>query len=183
MSFLRRHAYWLRLEVLLAIVSLVAAAVAVQLRGPSEVDLLGRLGHEIVRVLESASPAQHHDHGHTEFIAEDRVVCEAEAFGHDPQVVSGVEQVQWAYAYYLCAAGPPGTPWDEAARISGPVAVSLTDPPVVRIAEAGAGYPDRVRALIPARYAARTGGFTDATIPARLRSRYDSEVAKAARAS
>ena len=172
-----RHRYWLWLEVLLGIVSLTAATVAVQLREPSEVDLLGTLGRDVVHILESASPAQHHEHGHTDVVAGDKVVCEAEAFGHDPQAVHSEAEVRWAYAYYLCAAAPPGTPWDEAARISGPVAVSLPDG-VVRIAEAGLGYQDRVRALIPARYADRTGGFADPSIPARLRARYDSAIAE-----
>ena len=173
-----RHRYWLWFEVLLGVVSLTAALAAVQLRGPSEVDLLGTLSRDVVRVLETASPAQHHDHGHTDVVAGDKVVCEAEAFGHDPVTVRSVAEVRWAYAYYLCAAAPPGTPWDEAARISGPVAVSLADG-VVRIAEAGLGYQDRVRALIPARYADRTGGFTNPAIPTRLRSRYESEIAHA----
>lgn len=175
----RRHLYWLRMEVLLAVASLAAAAVVVQLRGQSEVDLLGRLGSEIVRVLETASPAQHHDHGHTDVVAGDKVVCVAEAFGHDPASVRSVGEVRWAYAYYLCAAAPPGTPWDEAARISGPVAVSLADG-TVHIAEAGLGYRDRVKALIPARYASRTDSFADPAIPARLRARYESEIAHAA---
>lgn len=174
----RRHLYWLRLEAVLAVVSLAAAAVAVQLRGPSEVDLLGSLGRRIVEVLESASPAQHHDHGHTDVVAGDKVVCVAEAFGHDPVSVRSMSEVQWAYAYYLCAAAPPGTPWDEAARISGPVAVSPSGG-TVRIAEAGLGYADRVRALIPARYADRTDGFRDSSIPMRLRERYESEIANA----
>jgi hypothetical protein len=172
-----RHRSWLWLEVLLAVVSLTAAAVVVARRGPSEVDLLRTLSRDIVRVLETASPAQHHDHGHTDVVAGDKVVCEAEAFGHDPASVHSAAEVRWAYAYYLCAAAPPGTPWDEAARISGPVAVSPADG-VVRIAEAGLGYQDRVRALIPARYADRAGGFADPAIPARLRGRYEAEIAR-----
>lgn len=175
----RRHIYWLRVEVLLAVVGLAAAALVVQLRGPSEVDLLGRLSSEIVRVLEAASPAQHHDHGHTDVVAGDKVICAAEAFGHDPASVRSVGEVRWAYAYYLCASAPPGTPWDEAARISGPVAVSIADG-TVRIAEAGLGYRDRVKALIPARYANRTASFADSAVPARLRARYESEIARAA---
>jgi len=178
--FVRRHLYWLRLELLLAIVSIVAAAVAVQLRPPSEEDVLAYLDHQVVSVLETASPAQHHDHGHTDVVAGDRVVCEAEAFGHDPVSVGSLSDVRTAYAYYLCAAAPPGTPWDEAARISGPVAVTLADGGV-RIAEAGLGYQDRVRALIPARYAGHTDGFANPAIPMRLRERYETEIARAAK--
>lgn len=174
---MRRHLHWLRFEALLAAVALSAAMVVMALRGPSEGELLGTLSTDIVRLLENSSSAQHHDHGHADVAAGDKVVCEAEAFGHDPDQVRSVSEVRWAYAYYLCASAPPGTPWEQAARISGPVAVSLADG-VVRIAQAGLGYQDRVKALIPARYADRTDGFRDPAIPTRLRRRYESAIAQ-----
>jgi hypothetical protein len=174
----RRHLHWLRLEAILAAVALTAAMAITALRGPSEVDLLATLSTDVVRVLENTSPTQHHDHGHAEVADGDKVLCVAEAFGHDPVAVRSVTEVRWAYAYYLCAAAPPGTPWDQASRISGPVAVSLADG-VVRIAEAGLGYQDRVKALIPDRYADRTENFRDSAIPLRLRERYEAEIANA----
>ncbi len=173
---MRYNASWIRSEVLLAAAVVAAFLVYLPLRPAAEPDLLAELGTRIVLTLEQASPAQHHDHGH-DITAGEKVVCTAEVFGHDPAGARRVADVQWAYAYYLCAAAPPGTPWEQAARISGPVAVSLTNPPVVRIAEAGLGYPDRVRAIIPARYLDRTAGFTDSARPAALRSRYEREIA------
>jgi hypothetical protein len=173
----RRHLYWLRLEAVLAVVSLGTAMVVTQLRGPSEGDLLDALSFDVVQLLETASLSEHHDHGHIEVTEDDRVVCAAEAFGHDPVSVRSVSEVRWAYAYYMCATAPPGTPWSQAARISGPVAVSITDGEV-RIAQAGLGYQDRVKALIPARYADRTDGFRDPAIPTRLLDRYQVEIAQ-----
>jgi hypothetical protein len=164
-------------EVLLGVVTLVTAAVVVQLRPPSEAELLRQLSSDIVRILETASPAEHQAHGHTGVAAGDKIVCEAEAFGHDPVTVRSTSEVQWVYAYYLCASGPRGAQWEQAARISGPVAVSPGDGEV-RIAEAGLGYQDRVKALIPARYADRVDGFRDSAVPLRLRQRYESEIAR-----
>jgi len=174
--WLRRNGFWLRVEVALTIAGLLAVGVAGPLRTPSEEDLLAVLGQRIAATLEQASPAEHHDHGH-DITPGDRVLCTAEAFGHEPANARRVEEVRWAYAYYLCSAAPPGTPWDVSARISGPVAVQLSEPPVVRIAQSGAGYPERVKALIPARYQARVNGFADSSIPGRLRQRYETEVA------
>ena len=53
----------------------------------------------------------------------------------------------------MCAAGEPGQPWDFAARISGPVVVELTDPPRVRIAEAGLGHQQGRGQLVRGRIA------------------------------
>lgn len=171
----RFHLYWLRLEAVLAVVSLGIAMVVTQ-RGPSEVDLLDALSADVVVLLENASVAEHHSHGHVELTADDRIVCAAEAFGHDPVSVRSVAEVRWAYAYYMCATAPPGTPWAQASRIAGPVAVSIADGEV-RIAQAGLGYQDRVKALIPARYADRTDGFRNSAIPMRLLDRYQVEIA------
>jgi hypothetical protein len=79
----------------------------------------------------------------------------------------------------MCAAGTPGTPYERSQRISGPVAVNLTtNPPTARIAQAGGGYQDRVRAIIPERHLDRAFGvFVDADRPISLRARYESEVA------
>ncbi|NUT21622.1 MAG: hypothetical protein HOV77_20795 [Hamadaea sp.] len=176
--WLRRNVFWLRVEAALTVLGLLAIGVSGPLREPSEVDLLSALSQRIVAALENASPTEHHDHGH-DIAQGDRVLCAAEAFGHEPADARRIEEVRWAYAYYLCAAAPSGTPWDVASRISGPVAVQLSTPPVVRIAQSGAGYPERVKALIPARYQARANGFADRSIPDGLRRRYETEIASA----
>ncbi|MCP2327981.1 hypothetical protein HDA40_006488 [Hamadaea flava] len=176
LEWLRRNGFWLRVEAGLTVLGLLAVGVAGPLRVPSEQDVLAALAPQVVAALERVSPAEHHNHGH-EVTAGDRVLCAAEPFGFEPPDAQSVSEVRVAYAYYLCAAAPPGTPWDQSARISGPVAVRLSQPPVVRIAQAGAGYPERVKALIPARYQARVNGFADSAVPARLRQRYEEQVA------
>ena len=58
---------------------------------------------------------------------------------------------------------------------------TLTDPPRVRIAEAGLGYPDRVKAMLPDQYEPWAfGGFHDPSLPTALQQRYLDEVANLA---
>ncbi|MDI1462371.1 hypothetical protein QEZ54_15480 [Catellatospora sp. KI3] len=173
MTALRRNTWWVLPE-LLALA--VVAALSPLLR---PVDLDAALAARVTQVLELSTPAEHHDHGH-EVKADDRVICTAETMGYEPVDARTVAEVRRVYAYYLCAAGSPGQPWDFASRISGPVAVDLTEPPVVRIAQAGQGYPDRVRALLPDRYEARAfNGFVNHDLPKRVLERYEDEVADA----
>lgn len=176
--WLRYNTSWLRFEVALAAAVAAAFLVYLPLRPAAEEELLAELSTRIAGTLEQASPAEHHDHGH-DIAAGEKVVCVAEAFGHDPADAHRLADVQWAYAYFLCAAAPPGTPWEQAARVSGPVAISLTVPPIVRTAQAGLGYQDRVRAIIPARYLDRAAGFRDSARAAALRSRYELQIATA----
>ncbi|NUT37124.1 MAG: hypothetical protein HOV79_29045 [Hamadaea sp.] len=177
LTLLRRNLFWLRFEVALAIGALVATAVAAPLAKEQD-DLLTALSARVVAVLEQSSPAQHHDHGH-EVAEGDKVMCAAEAFGTEPPTARRVAEVQVVYATYFCASAKPGTPWDFASRISGPVAVTLANPPVVRTAQAGLGYRDGVKALIPARHHEQAfAGFADHTVPLQVRRRYEAAISR-----
>jgi hypothetical protein len=170
---------WLRVEAAIAVVAATFALVAVPLIGTPTDRLREQLNARVTTILEHVSPAEHHSHGH-DVGAADTIICTAETFGWAPASATSVEQVQWVYAYFLCASAPSGTDWDFAARISGPTAVSLTEPPQVRIAAAGLGYPDRVREMIPPDLQARAfGGFVDHDLPAALLKRYNDEIANA----
>lgn len=159
--------------------AVTALVVVVPLRGTPAERLRGQLDKRVAAILEHVSPAEHHTHGH-DVEADHKIICTAETFGTEPANARDIAQVRWVYAYFLCASGTPGTEWDFASRISGPTAVSLTEPPVVRIAAAGLGYPDRVREMIPDNLEARAfGGFVDHDLPATLRQRYDDEIANA----
>ncbi|MEV4410728.1 hypothetical protein [Catellatospora sp. NPDC049609] len=173
MTAVRRNAWWLVPELLalalVAVLSLVAR--------PAELDQV--LAERVSAILTASSPAEHHAHGH-DVAAEDTVLCTAETMGTEPAGATRVADVRVVYAYFFCAAGEPGQPWDFAARISGPVVVELTEPPAVRIAEAGLGYQDRVRAMLPDRYEDWAfSGFRDKELPTALQRRYLDEVAGA----
>ncbi|MEU7825814.1 hypothetical protein [Catellatospora sp. NPDC049111] len=173
MTAVRRNAWWLLPELL----ALVLVAGLFAAAGP--VDLRDTLAERVAVILAESSPAEHHQHGH-DVAAEDTVLCTAETMGMEPADARRVQDVRVVYAYFFCAAGAPGQPWDVAARISGPVVVELTDPPQVRIAEAGLGYPDRVKAMLPDQYEAWAfGGFHDASLPTALQRQYLDEIAKA----
>lgn len=173
MTAVRRNAWWVLPEALA--LALVAGLIAAT--GPT--DLRSVLAERVSTVLAASSPAEHHQHGH-DVAAADKVLCTAETMGTEPADASRVEDVRVVYAYFFCAAGEPGQPWDFAARISGPVVVELADPPVVRIAQAGLGYPDRVKAMLPDEYEDWAfGGFHDPRLPTELRQRYLDEVAGA----
>jgi hypothetical protein len=108
-----------------------------------------------------------------------KVVCVAEPIGYLPRDAQRMQDVDVIYAYYLCAAGENGTEWDAASRISGPVRVNI-DPPGIKIAEAGAGYGDRVRGLVPSELLARAfAGFSNPATAEALRRRYEAEIAGA----
>lgn len=146
-----------------------AALLATALVWPSPVSLQQQLAAKAQSVLEEFPPVGQGG----------KVLCVAEPFGYQPRGAQRIEDVTVIYAYYLCAAGEKGTEWDFASRISGPVVVTVK-PPRIQIADAGAGYPDRVRAMIPPEWLARAqAGFTDQATPANLRKRYDSEIARA----
>ncbi|WP_191843628.1 hypothetical protein [Catellatospora chokoriensis] len=173
MSAVRRNAWWLLPELLA--LALVAGLFAVA----APADLKDVLADRVAVILAQSSPSEHHQHGH-DVAAEDTVLCTAETMGMEPADATRVADVRVVYAYFFCAAGEPGQPWDFAARISGPVVVELTEPPRVRIAEAGLGYPDRVKAMLPDQYEPWAfGGFHDPSLPTVLQQRYLDEVAKA----
>ncbi|MEV4108635.1 hypothetical protein [Nonomuraea sp. NPDC049695] len=117
-------------------------------RQPSS-QLYKELAAQVTLVLEQSSLGEHHAHGHD---FDSRVVCAVETFGTEPADATSVVEVKWVYARHMCAVTDAGTDWATSVRASGPIAVRIGIPPVVRVPEPGMGYPDRVRRLIPARY-------------------------------
>jgi hypothetical protein len=107
------------------------------------------LAAQVTLILERATPAEHHDHGHD---FESRVVCAVEPFGMDPPDASSLIEVKWVYARHMCAITGETRDWAMSVRASGPIAVRLGVPPLVKVPQSGMGYPERVRELIPARY-------------------------------
>ncbi|TDE53572.1 hypothetical protein E1295_16265 [Nonomuraea mesophila] len=117
-------------------------------RQPSA-QLNDELAAQVTLILEQASTGEHHAHGHH---FESNVVCAVEPFGTEPAGASSLVEVKWVYARHLCAITGESSEWSVSVRASGPIAVRLGIPPVVKVPEAGAGYPERVRRLIPPRY-------------------------------
>ncbi|TYB59178.1 hypothetical protein FXF51_34980 [Nonomuraea sp. PA05] len=118
-------------------------------RQPSST-LNDELAAQVTLILEQASPGEHHAHGHSGF--DSRVVCAVEPFGTEPPNATALVEVRWVYARHLCAITGESPDWAASVRASGPIAVKIDIPPEVRVPKAGAGYPDRVRQLIPERY-------------------------------
>lgn len=128
------------------------------------------------RLLESASPAEHHDHGH-EVTAADQVFCGIDVFGTDPPTATIVDEVRTVYGYYFCAVGRPGVPYLMSSRSDGPVVVSFVDPPAITIALSGAGYQERVRAIMPDQYEQFCfNGLPDSTVAADVKRRYEAAI-------
>lgn len=162
-----------------AVVVLAAVAVAVLLRGfgsgssAKPPTLPNQLADRVVAILEQSTPAQHHDHGHGE-VGQGTVVCAAKTLGFDPPGATTVAEVRTFYGYHLCGVAEPGRPWDYSVKLSGPLSVQLTEPPVVRVAEGGTGYPERVREIIPTPYQEEAlQALLDDDDMRELRSRFD----------
>ncbi|MEQ4715697.1 hypothetical protein [Nonomuraea sp. B19D2] len=117
--------------------------------GRQSSQLYKELAAQATLALEQSSLDEHHAHGHD---FESRVVCAVETFGTDPPNATSAVEVKWVYARHMCAVTDAGTDWATSVRASGPIAVRIGIPPLIRVPEAGMGYPDRVRQLIPARY-------------------------------
>ncbi|GAA4914525.1 hypothetical protein HD597_010629 [Nonomuraea thailandensis] len=117
-------------------------------RQPSST-LNDELAAQVTLILEQASPGEHHAHGHS---FESGVVCAVEPFGTEPPNAASLIEVRWVYARHMCAITGESPDWAASVRASGPIAVKIDIPPEVRVPKAGAGYPDRVRQLIPERY-------------------------------
>src|SRR5207302_4517120 len=101
-------------------------------------------------------------------------------FGTDPPGATDVSQVRWVYALHLCAYAEPGTPWDWANKSSGPLAAQLTSPPTVILPVPTRDYRTQVTQMIPARCLTQAlGTFAHPDLIARLRDRYNREVASA----
>jgi hypothetical protein len=156
--------------VALVLVPVAGAALIVAGHQARRHELEGRLAVLVTGLLEGATADEHRGHGHD--FGHDRprgagyevgrVVCAVDPFGVEPAGAATVADVEWVYAHHMCAITGPGTGWARSVRASGPIAVRLGDPPVVRVPEPGAGYPERVRRLIPERHhAAAFGGFGD----------------------
>jgi len=79
------------------------------------------------------------------------IVCAVEPFGVAPEGARTAAEVEWVYARHMCAITGPGTDWARSVRVAGPLAVRLGHHTEVRVPEAGPGYPERVRQLIPPR--------------------------------
>lgn len=102
------------------------------------------------------------------------VVCAVDPFGVEPAGAGTVAEVEWVYAHHMCAITGPGAGWAMSVRASGPIAVRLGGRPVVRVPEPGAGYPERVRRLIPERHHdAAFGEFGDEDAIEAARRRFD----------
>jgi hypothetical protein len=137
----------------------VLAVLGVALGG-SGGDETGRLA---ASVIEQASPAAHHDHGH-EVAEGDRVFCGVDVFGVRGETV---------YGYYFCAMGHAGVPYLESSRVDGPVVVTLGATPSAEIAPPGAGYAAKVRAMMPDEYEWRCfGGLPDPSVASEVQRRY-----------
>ncbi|MGP3958259.1 hypothetical protein ACTWPT_19805 [Nonomuraea sp. 3N208] len=117
-------------------------------RQPSS-QLQEELAAQVTKILEESSPDEHHAHGHT---FESRVVCAVEPFGTEPADATSLVEVTWVYARHICAITGESPDWAASVRAGGPIAVKISIPPQIRVPEPGAGYPDRVRNLIPERY-------------------------------
>ncbi len=181
----RRRRRWPLVAILLAALMLPVTALVVTrthlFGGGGLPDGLRRdLAAQVESILENSSVIAHvgmadHDHsGQTE------VMCAVDPFGIDPATASGEGQVRWVYAQHLCVIAPPGTPWDYAPKSAGPVAVSLTNPPDVRLPQPSRDYRTQVREMIPARYLPQAFGyFAHPDLIAALRKRFTTQPAGA----
>ena len=165
---------------------LVAVAVAVLIRvvssasEPAEPTLTEQLGNRVEEILQESSAEEHAAHGHHFDDEATGVLCEASAFGFEPPEATSIEQVRVVYAQHMCAVVGPAFGWPDGIRSGGPLAVELTEPPVVRTPEQIAGgeeldYAGRIRALIPERYHEQVlsfEGFVDPAVAEALRERY-----------
>ncbi|GAA4441472.1 hypothetical protein [Phytohabitans houttuyneae] len=153
----RGRARW----IVVGAVVLIAAAVAVLLRvgtgGASRPPTVqNQLADRIAVVLEQSTPNDHHQHGHHSIGDTNAVkgptLCAVRTLGFEPAEAKTVAEVRTVYAYHLCAIVEKGRAWDFAQKLSGPMAVQLTEPMKIEVVEPGMGFQDRVRSLIPAPY-------------------------------
>jgi hypothetical protein len=169
-NFLRRHRWWLLPE--LTVVAVLGVVLIYVNAGGLDDELSARAQ----AVLEQQSPADLElistlsGHGAPETGG---VLCVTEPFGTDPADPEKIEDVRVIYTRYLCALVQKGMPWDYATRSTGPAVITLTDPPTVRLARSGAGYPERVRELFPDELESEAfAGFNDRARPSNLLNRY-----------
>jgi hypothetical protein len=150
----RHHTRWIAAGV----VVLTAVLVAVVLRGigaggtAEPPTLQNQLADRVAAILEQSTTAEHHAHGHGEVAEAAKVLCEAKTLGFDPPSATTLAEVKTFYGYHLCAVAEKDRPWDFAVKLNGPLSVQFTQPPVIKVAEGGEGYPERVREIIPPQY-------------------------------
>ncbi|MEJ3744730.1 hypothetical protein WEI85_15715 [Actinomycetes bacterium KLBMP 9797] len=162
-----------------AIVVVAAVVLALFMRGfgsgtAEPPTLPAQLADRVAALLEQSTPAQHHAHGHDEVTDQNAVVCAAKTVGFEPADATTLAEVQTFYGTHLCAVAEPNRPWDFAVKLSGPLSVRFADPPTIRVAEGGEGFPERVREIIPAQYQDEvTKALIDADDMRDLRSRFD----------
>jgi hypothetical protein len=165
-----RRGWWLVPE-LAAVV--ILAVVAVPFLGASG-GLRAAVAERAAQIIEQSSPTQQHEHEDVT-PAPQQTFCGVDVFGTDPAGATDLSQVRTVYGYFFCAAGSAGLPYNESNRADGPVVVTLLPAPRAQIPQSGAGYADRVRAMMPDQYEDRCfHGLPDGSIAAAVRDRYES---------
>jgi hypothetical protein len=128
--------------------------------------------------LEDQSPAQHHHAGHDAPASDAPVICEVREYGHEPRDARTLADVRTIYGFHFCGVAEPGTPWDVAVKLAGPLIMTpAADPPGIQVVERTetATYAERLRQLFPADYAAvASRESVPADDLAALRRRYES---------
>ena len=178
----RRLARWYRNRYLWVAVILLAvsAGAAVLARPDAEpADLRAQIETRMRSTLEQSKPEQHQHAGHQSAAGpgDSEVICGVRVYGYEPAAATALAEVRTVYGFHLCGVAEPRVPWDVAVKLAGPVIVDMaTDPPGIRVVEAGGGvrYADRLRQMFPPAYAelARTEALTPAEMTD-LRHRYD----------
>jgi hypothetical protein len=166
-----RRGWWLVPEVAVLVVLALVAFAAPATGAPDRA-----VANLAARAIENAPLGEHHAHGHV-LTTDDRMFCGVDVFGTEPPNAP-VDQVWTVYGYYFCAAGAPGIPYSRSSRSDGPVVVTqLGVAPLVLIARSGAGYADRVRAMMPDEYEQWCfTGLRDDAVAGEVRRRYEAEV-------
>jgi hypothetical protein len=165
-----RQGWWLAPE-LAALAALLVVSIPF-LSGAPGSKLNQEIGRRAAQLIEASSPEEHRGHGHT-VAGEDKVFCGVDVFGTEPREPRTADEVRMIYGYYFCAIGPKGMTYLDSSRSDGPVVVQLSNPPVVQIAGHGAGYEDRVRAMMPDEYEPLCfGGLRNDAVAADVRRRF-----------
>jgi hypothetical protein len=170
-----RRVWWLIPE-LVALAVLAVLAVPYLGASGGQSGLHAQAAERGARLLEQASPAQHHDHGHT-VTGEDTILCGIDVFGVDPPSATIVDEVQTVYGYYFCAVGRSGVTYLDSSRSDGCIVVHLQAAASIQIAQHGQGYPDRVRAMMPDQYEQYCfNGLPDGSVAGDVKRRYERQV-------
>lgn len=145
-------------------------------RAERPADVQGQIMDRMRATLERSDPQQHNHAGHGPATAAP-VVCGVRVYGYEPAAATTLAGVRTVYGFHLCGVAEERTPWDVAVKLAGPVILDMsTDPPGIRVVEAGEGvkFVDRLRQMFPPAYADLA--MKEALSPAEmtgLRRRYD----------